>query len=71
MAVTVDQGQILTGGEVARLLGRSESRVRQLVEAGELTPILRTRLGNLYDATTVVSFKAEREARRATKLAGE
>jgi len=52
-------------GDVARVLGVSTTRVRQLVAAGRLTPAARTPRGLLLcDPSVVSALAAQRAARR-------
>jgi excisionase family DNA binding protein len=53
--------RLLSGSEVARELSISESRVRQLAEAGAI-PAIRTNLGRLYQAEDVATLARQRRA---------
>jgi excisionase family DNA binding protein len=57
-------GPLLSCSEVARQLQISESRVRQLADAGAI-PAVRTRLGRLYAADDVARFAQQRQSRAA------
>jgi excisionase family DNA binding protein len=60
--------RLLSGSEVARQLQISESRVRQLADAGAI-PAVRTRLGRLYAADDVATFAQQRQVRAAGEAA--
>ncbi len=53
---------LITRSQVARLLGLSPERVRQLTLAGRLS-CRRTPLGRLYDPAEVARFAATRTSR--------
>lgn len=54
--------QPMTTSAVARLLGVSADRVRQLARNGQL-PCQSTQLGRLFDRASVVAFQTERDRR--------
>lgn len=54
--------ELLTSGQVARLLRVSPQHVRQLADAGCL-PCITTPLGRLFDAAAVARLASERRAR--------
>ena len=53
----------MTTSEVARALGLSSARIRQLLQAGEL-PYRQTALGRLVDPEDVAWLRVEREPRQ-------
>lgn len=61
--------QLLTTSDVARLLGVSADRVRQLARMGQL-PYSRTPYGRLFDAATVRAAHERYQANRRPATAG-
>jgi len=59
-----DINTMLTPGDVARRLGVSVVRVKQLDRPDRLPATLRTRFGRLYCAEEVEAFACKREARK-------
>jgi excisionase family DNA binding protein len=58
---------LITTGEVARLLGVTPRRVRQIVDAGRLAPVCVTPIGRLYLAQEVERLRRERETAKARR----
>jgi excisionase family DNA binding protein len=59
---------LLTTGEVARLLGLSQVRIFQLVQAGRIRPAFITKLGRLFSPDEVARIQRERrQIRRREK----
>lgn len=56
---------LLTSSQVARELGLSVERVRQLARSGVLRPDQETELGRLWAPETVARYAAERQGNRA------
>jgi hypothetical protein len=52
--------ELLSASQVARRLGISAERVRQLARSGRLNPVERTTLGQLWTADAVEEFAATR-----------
>jgi hypothetical protein len=53
--------ELLTASQVARRLGLSAERIRQLARAGRLQPAQRSPLGQLWAADAVEAFAATRD----------
>ena len=60
--------ELLEVGDVARALGISKDRVRQLVDRGHITPRATTPRGlRLFAQTDVTALRVEREAVRSER----
>ena len=62
-----NMSEMWTSGAVARRLGLSGTRVRQLDQAGLLSAAAETPLGRLYRPKDVEAFAKAREAKRAER----
>lgn len=63
--IAMTNAQLIQSGTVARILGVSATRVRQLDD--ELTPIVTAEGRRLYDPEVVHAFAARRDYRKATR----
>lgn len=60
MTDEADLSTYLTTSQVARIVGVSEQRIRQMADDGTLANVVQTRHGRLYDPAEVEALAQER-----------
>ncbi len=65
--MVLQNDELLSTAEAARILGVTPDRIRQMVNAGQLPPVQSTTLGRLFARRSVERLARERAAGRQSR----